>query len=316
VSIHGGRASLAYRVTMFASRHFQKLDEEAAPTAGAAPAAEADAAPALPPAEDAAAEAPAPAPAAEDAADDADALAKPATEERSAGGKIVLVGDDELNVAMQRYYENHPSAYTWSTTQQLIGGIVALIAAGVLIYSEVNAMLLQRDLDALKAAELLGAPKSIELAQRELWWGNGFKAQWRVLLSGGALGMVTIAIFVAFSSECPMLDKLKEKYDLSHTHSDGNCLLLAILLSVLNAAGWCALFAGVTWMCTRPLPGIGLIVLSITADMFNTSDNLTPIVTWIVCASFAVGAYIYFTKDDETSEESDALLDKGPREFV
>ena len=53
VSIHGGRASLAYRVTMFASRHFQKLDEEAAPTAGAAPAAEADAAPALPPAEDA-----------------------------------------------------------------------------------------------------------------------------------------------------------------------------------------------------------------------------------------------------------------------
>jgi hypothetical protein len=33
--------------------------------------------------------------------------------------------------------QNHPSAYTWSTTQQLIGGIVALIAAGVLIYSEV-----------------------------------------------------------------------------------------------------------------------------------------------------------------------------------
>ena len=39
------------------------------------------------------------------------------------------------------------------------------------------AMLLVRDLDALKAADLLSAPKSIELSQRELWWGNGVKAQ-------------------------------------------------------------------------------------------------------------------------------------------
>ena len=38
---------------------------------------------------------------------------------------------------------------------QIIGGLIALICVGCVIYSEVNAMLLTRDLDALKAAELL-----------------------------------------------------------------------------------------------------------------------------------------------------------------
>ena len=31
-------------------------------------------------------------------------------------------------------------------------------------------------------------------------------------------GSACIAIFVAFCSECPMLEKLSSKYDLSHTH--------------------------------------------------------------------------------------------------
>jgi hypothetical protein len=106
---------------------------------------------------------------------------------------------------MQRYYEDHPSAFQWSlwqqvcarererevwggcigaltgaliglvythrkhtTRTQVIGGVIGLICCCVLVYSEVNAMLLTRDLDALKAAELLSAPKSIELSQREL----------------------------------------------------------------------------------------------------------------------------------------------------
>jgi len=124
-----------------------------------------------------------------------------------------------------------------------------------------------------------------------------------------------ISIFVAFSSECPMLDKLSEKYDLSHTHSAGNCLLLAFLLAILNAAGLAALFAGFIWMCTRPLPGLLLIALSITSDMFNTSDDLMPVLTWILCAAAACGAYVYFTMSDK-EEEEDPLLNKGPREFV
>ena len=33
-------------------------------------------------------------------------------------------------------------------------------------------------------------------------------AQWRIIFSGAGLGMCCIAIFVAFTSECPMLDKL------------------------------------------------------------------------------------------------------------
>jgi len=50
----------------------------------------------------------------------------------------VLVGDDELNVAMQRYYEEHPGAFQWSLWQQIIGGGLALICCAVLVYSEVN----------------------------------------------------------------------------------------------------------------------------------------------------------------------------------
>jgi len=33
--------------------------------------------------------------------------------------QIVLMGDEEFNVAMQRYYEAHPSAFQWSLWQQV-----------------------------------------------------------------------------------------------------------------------------------------------------------------------------------------------------
>ena len=33
--------------------------------------------------------------------------------------QIPLLGDEELNVAMQRYYEDHPSAFQWSLWQQV-----------------------------------------------------------------------------------------------------------------------------------------------------------------------------------------------------
>ena len=299
ISIHGARSSVAHRTVLSATRHFQSLDEEAKPAEGEEKKKEEE----KKPAEKA------------DAEDDEDSL-KPEAEKKGKKGKIVLVGDDELNVAMQRYYEEHPSAFQWSLVQQIIGGAIALIAAGVLVYSEVNAMLLQRDLDALKAAELLAAPKSIELAQRELWWGNGLKAQWRVLLTGSGLGICFVAVFVAFTSECPMLAKLEEKYDLSHTHSNGNCLILAFLLAILNSTGLCALLAGVTWMCTRPLPGILLILISISADWYNTSDEYMPVLTWIACAAAVCGAYYYFALGDQKEEEEETLLNKGPREFV
>lgn len=89
------------------------------------------------------------------------------------------------------------------------------------------------------------------------------------MLTGGGMAMLAISIFVSFTSECPMLEKLSDKYDLSKTSSHGNCLLLALLLAVLNATGLSALLAGVCWMCTRPLPGILLIVVSVTADLVD-----------------------------------------------
>ena len=33
--------------------------------------------------------------------------------------KIVLLGDEELNAAMAKYYEAHPSAFQWSLWQQV-----------------------------------------------------------------------------------------------------------------------------------------------------------------------------------------------------
>jgi hypothetical protein len=47
-------------------------------------------------------------------------------------------------------------------------------------------------------------------------------------------------------------------------------------------------------MCTRPLPGVLLIVVSVTADMYNTSDNYFTILIWIGCAALAAGAYVSF----------------------
>jgi len=88
--------------------------------------------------------------------------------------------------------------------------------------------------------------------------------------------------------------KIFYRYDLSKTSSHGNCLLLACLLAILNATGLSALLSGVVWMCTRPLPGVLLIVISVTADLNNTSDNYFTILTWIGCVALAAGAYVSF----------------------
>ncbi len=55
--------------------------------------------------------------------------------------QIPLLGDEELNVAMQRYYEDHPSAFQWSLWQQVRvlilltlirdNSILVAVAAGV-----------------------------------------------------------------------------------------------------------------------------------------------------------------------------------------
>ena len=69
-------------------------------------------------------------------------------------------------------------------------------------------------------------------------------------------------------------------------------------------------------MCTRPLPGILLILISISADWYNTSDEYMPVLTWIACAAAVCGAYYYFALGDQKEEEEETLLNKGPREFV
>ena len=65
-------------------------------------------------------------------------------------------------------------------------------------------------------------------------------------------------------------------------------------VAILNATGLSALLTGVVWMCTRPLPGVLLIVVSVTADVYNTSDNYFTILIWIGCAALAAGAYVSF----------------------
>ena len=59
------------------------------------------------------------------------------------------------------------------------------------------------------------------------------------------------------------------KYDLSHTHSAGNCLVMAFLLAIVNGVGASALCAGIIWMCTRPLPGILLLLISVSSDFVS-----------------------------------------------
>jgi len=93
-------------------------------------------------------------------------------------------------------------------------------------------------------------------------------------------------------------------------------VLLAILLAIVNAGGLCFLLAGCVWMCTRPLPALLLIALAISADWYNTSDNILTLLMWMLCTGAACGAYYYFTSGDEKEEETEGLLNKGPREFV
>lgn len=319
LSINGSRQSVTHRVVMSATRTFQSLDD--------APAADAAA-----PSDDAAKAKEETKKKKKDEADKKKAAEedpfKPDEGVTMEEDKIVLLGDEELNAAMAKYYEAHPSAFQWSLWQQIIGGLIALICVGCVIYSEVNAMLLTRDLDALKAAELLEAPPSVELQTRNNWWGYGpnnnggaatskdmlkgspFKAQWRIIFSGAGLGMCCIAIFVAFTSECPMLDKLSVKYDLSHTHSAGNCLVMAFLLAIVNGVGASALCAGIIWMCTRPLPGILLLLISVSSDFYNTSDDWFALLMWMLIVSAVSAGYVYFTMDGSEEEEEKKALNR------
>jgi hypothetical protein len=80
-----------------------------------------------------------------------------------------------------------------------------------------------------------------------------------------------------------MVVQQQVKYDLSHTHSAGNCLVMAFLLAIVNGVGASALCAGIIWMCTRPLPGILLLLISVSSDFVSLHVAVCMCMCLCVC---------------------------------
>jgi hypothetical protein len=279
---------------------------EAAPEAAeAAPAEEAVPAEEAAPAEEAPVDEGAP-------SDDADANAgdDAATD---AGAKKQLKDDSEVFKAAKEWEASSPeqshAMYTWEG----VGGVVLVVGVVLLLYSEVSAVMLYRELDALRFADLEGAPRSVDLQQRELWWGSGWMAKFRGVLSLGGALLAVGGIATAFAAECMEIHALLETYDLSKTSYNGNCTLMAVLLAFPNGLGLCALLTGFVWMCTRATPALLLVSVSIAADVVATTNNVWWIAGWFAYAGVVAGTFLFLSRGGSTEDDEDDLLLGGER---
>jgi len=148
-----------------------------------------------------------------------------------------------------------------------------------------------------------------------LWWGNWWQAQYRGLLTLSGMVVMLIGTVTVFVSECPMINDIKTTHDVSKTSYAGNCVGLALMMSVVATVGLASLIAAVAWCCTRVYASVALVVVAVLCDVIP-GHNPVMFLVWVAVTTCLAGGYLYWESQAVEEKEADSSLDPEKREYA
>ena len=185
-----------------------------------------------------------------------------------------------------------------------VGIILYLVATGVLIYSEVRYVLVQREVDdcVLKSQDT-----PAELQERlDAETGR------RPYLSLGSVAVMVVALWIGLFALCHMATEMLATMHYAFT----GCYEMAFMVSFVIAAIWSLSIVGLCWLCTRPWTGVLCLVIALLGELAVESGSAAAVVMWALMSMgaawlfFAYGPY-FFTDGPSAQPERAPLRDSS-----
>jgi hypothetical protein len=171
---------------------------------------------------------------------------------------------------------------TMQTDMRLIflGIFVFIVSTGVLIYSEVRLVLIQREVDA----KVIGA-KDVGAETEE---GLQDVGRMRAYLSLSSVGAMVVALWIGLFALCHMATEMLA----SMHYAFSGCYQMAFTVSFVIAAIWSLFVVGCCWLCTRPWTAGMCLMIALLGELAIDSGSAAAVVMWAVMAAGA--AYLFF----------------------
>jgi len=192
----------------------------------------------------------------------------------------IYMDQGEFDYASEAWMQNNKDAMQADMLWIFLGIFVFLVATGVLIYSEIRFVLLQRDVDSLVIASK-AVPSELEERLQAM-------SKVRPYMSLGSVGGMIVALWIGLFALCHMATEMLATMHYAFT----GCYEMAFMVSFVVAAIWSLLVVGCIWVCTRPWAGALCIGIAILGELSIDSGSAAAVVMWALLS--AGGAWIFF----------------------
>lgn len=216
----------------------------------------------------------------------------------------IYMDQGEFEHASAAWIQNNKDTMENDMRWIFLGMFVMIVATGVLIYSEITLVLVQREVDdvviagGVVSAELQGSLDSV--------------GRRRTYLSLGSVGGMVVALWMALFALCHMAT---EMLATMHYEFQG-CYELAFMVSFVAAGIWSLFVVGCVWICTRPWTGAMCLTIALLGELAIDSGSAPAVVMWALLSAgfawlfFVYGPHFFSDGPKQKSPERSPLLDK------
>jgi hypothetical protein len=166
----------------------------------------------------------------------------------------------------------------------IFGAVLALIATGVFLFSEIRHAIVAKDYDTL--TRIVPLPIPDVLADRRL----SSDAQ-RPYLSLASSACMAAGIFIALVTVCTIVSSLLEA---AAGYRYRGCWYIAALAAIVAAAVWSLLLLAAAWACVRPYPAAAAALAAAAGALaLSTLDGPCLLLWGVITAAAACALTSY-----------------------
>ena len=216
----------------------------------------------------------------------------------------IYMDEGEFEHASEAWMKNNQETMQWDMRWIFLGIFLFVVASGVLIYSEISVVLVQREVDALVIA---GREVPSDLKEKL----DGAYGK-RTYLSLVPVAAMVVALWMALFALCHMATAMLSTMHYEFT----GCYEMAFLVSFVVAAIWSLFLVGLIWVCTRPWTGVMCLAIAFIGELsIEAGSGAAPVVLWALLSTG--GAWLFFayghhfvTDGPKRSSERSPILDR------